>query len=191
MRAFGKKPATYEDLLAVPDTLVAELIGGELLVSPRPTLEHSGVSTALVGGLSGPFERGRGGPGGWWIRFEPELHFGTEVVVPDVAGWKRERCPMPPSGAFTTLAPDWICEVLSPSTGRVDRMKKLPLYLREGVLHAWIIDRSTQTLEVFRSENSRWILAASFVGTDPVRAEPFDAIELELGALWPMAPKLE
>jgi Uma2 family endonuclease len=126
-----KKRATYEDLRAVPDHLVAEIIEGELVVSPRPTLRHANAGTRLVGWLDGPFDRGRGGPGGWIILFEPELHFKGEVLVPDVAGWRRERMAQVPDAAAIELAPDWVCEILSPKTAACDRASKLPIYARE------------------------------------------------------------
>lgn len=185
MRAFNRKPATYADLMSVPETMVAELIAGELIASPRPALEHSQASSILAMDLGGPFDRGRGGPGGWWIRHEPELHWGTDVLVPDLAGWRRSRCPEPPSGPHTSVVPDWVCEVPSPSTTSVDRMKKMPVYLREGVTHVWLVDPANRALEVFRRDEGRWMLAGNFGGTEKVRAEPFEAVELELAALWP------
>jgi Uma2 family endonuclease len=154
----AEKPhrATYADLEAVPSTKVAELIGGVLHVMPRPAPRHARASSALGVELGGPFDRGRGGPGGWWILDEPELHYPDpaapgeiEALVPDLAGWRRRRMPELPDEAFFALAPDWICEVLSKSTEDTDRNEKMPIYAREGVRHAWLIDPITKTLEVF------------------------------------------
>ncbi len=131
-----------------------------------------------------PFDRGRGGPGGWWIVDEPELHLGRNVLVPDLAGWRRERLPAFPREPFFTLAPDWVCEVLSPATARLDRLKKLSIYWREGVGHAWLVDPVLETLEVFRRLEEAWLGALAAGGDDVVRAEPFDAIELTLTGLW-------
>jgi Uma2 family endonuclease len=175
----------------VPETMVAELIAGELIASPRPALEHSQASSILAMDLGGPFDRGRGGPGGWWIRYEPELHWGADVLVPDLAGWRRSRCPEPPSGPHTSVVPDCVCEVLSPSTTSVDRMKKMPVYLREGVTHVWLVDPANRALEVFRRDEGRWVLAGNFGGIEKVWAEPFEAVELELAALWPQPLAME
>jgi Uma2 family endonuclease len=138
----------------------------------------------LGGMLFGPFRMGNGGPGGWIILDEPELHFRDHVLVPDIAGWRRERMPEPPNTPFITLAPDWICETLSPSTAIKDRTKKLPLYGKKGVGHIWLVDPILKTLEVFRLESNRWMLLGTFAGDDKVRAEPFDAIEIDLSVLW-------
>ncbi|QRN97804.1 Uma2 family endonuclease [Archangium violaceum] len=184
--AKGKKPATYEDIEALPVGWVGEIVEDELVASPRPVMGHAHVSYALSVMLGAPFAFGNGGPGGWWLLSEPELHLGRAILVPDLAGWRRERLPRLPSSEepFMTLAPDWVCEVLSPSTATVDRMRKLPIYHREGVAYAWLIDPLARTLEVFRREPSGWLLTATHAGEDVVRAEPFDAVPLGLGALW-------
>lgn len=184
MKASARKPASYRDLEALPEGMTGQLIAGELIASPRPALAHARAASVLGMDIGGPFERGRGGPGGWWILDEPELHFGEEVVVPDLAGWRRERLPAPPAGPYTSIAPDWICEVTSPSTAGIDRVRKLPIYARESVRHVWIVDPVGRSLEVFRLEAGTWILASSHAGDDRVRAEPFQAVELELSALW-------
>jgi len=186
MRVHAKKPATYEDLKKLPENLIGEIIGGELIASPRPGFGHGRASSALVGGLHGPFDLGSGGPGGWWIFFEPELHLAKDILVPDVAGWRRSRMPKPPAPAepFVTLAPDWVCEVLSPSTARVDLERKLPLYARERVQHVWLINPQLRALEIFRLDEGAWTLTGAFSGDALVRAEPFDAIEFALGTLW-------
>lgn len=176
--------ATYDDLRRVPEHLVAEIIDGELVTSPRPSSRHARASTKLGGALDGPFDSGIGGPGGWLLLFEPELHLAADVLVPDVAGWRRERMPELPDVAAFELAPDWVCEVVSPSTAARDRADKLPIYARAGVGHAWLVDPTLQTLEVLRNEGQRWWLAQTFRGDGRVRAEPFDAVELDLGSLW-------
>ena len=183
-----RRKATYDDLLKVPDHLVAEILDGELFTSPRPAPRHADASSGLGGALRGPFDRGPGGPGGWRILDEPELHLGDDVVVPDLAGWRRERLPRLPEAAFLALAPDWVCEVLSPSTAAIDRVKKLTIYAREAVGHAWLVDPIAQTLEMLRLEGGRWTIASTWAGTAVVRAEPFDAIELDLTWLWDAPP---
>lgn len=188
MASPARKRATYDDLLKVPDHLVAEIVDGELHTSPRPASRHAVAASGLGGQIWSPFHRGRGGPGGWWILDEPELHLGEDILVPDLAGWRRERMPAIPDAAYFTLAPDWACEVLSPSTERLDRVRKLPVYAREGVRHVWLVNPSARTLEVLRLEGGRWVVVATHGGDDPVRAEPFDAIELDLGALWGEPP---
>ena len=179
-----RQSATYEDLLKVPDTKIAEIIDGELIVSPRPGIPHAIVASGLGGDLGPPFQRGRGGPGGWWILFEPELHLGRDILVPDLAGWRRERMPVVPADAFVTLPPDWVCEVVSESSRRIDRIRKLPIYASFEVKHAWLIEPESQTLEVYRLENKHWALVATFESDAEVHAEPFDAIMLELKLLW-------
>ena len=184
--------ATYADLEAVPATKVAELIRGVLYVMPRPASRHARASSALGFELGGPFDRGRGGPGGWWILDQPELHFPdptspgeVDALVPDLAGWTRDRLPVLPDVAAFTLAPDWICEVLSKSTEEHDREEKMPVYAREGVQHAWLIDPVAKTLEVYTlSAQGRWGEPAVSSGVEVVRAAPFDAIGLDLSALW-------
>jgi len=171
----------------VPENMVAELIEGELFASPRPRGAHNNASSALGALLMPPFQFGIGGPGGWWIHDEPELHLGRNVLVPDIAGWRRERMPEFPKSHIYTIAPDWVCEVLSHTTARLDRAKKLPIYARNGVQYAWIVDVDEQYLEVRRLENGGWREVAVFTG-DKVRAEPFDAIELDMTLVWGPPP---
>lgn len=180
----GRKPATYADLEALPPHVVGEIIAGELHISPRPAAPHAWASSRLGGELMSPFDRGRGGPGGWIILDEPELHLGEDVLVPDLAGWSKERMPQPPRTAAFTLAPDWVCEVLSPSTTAWDRASKLPVYAREGVRHVWLVDPELRTLEVFRLDGAHYTLLVTHAGKSRVRAEPFEAFELELAYLW-------
>jgi Uma2 family endonuclease len=182
----AQRRATYDDLLKVPDILVAEILDGELVTSPRPAFPHARATSVLRGVLD-PFDRRIGGPGelgGWWILFEPELHFGADVLVPDLAGWRRERMPVLPNEAYVELAPDWVCEVVSPSTAHVDRVRKVPIYAREGVGHLWLVDPLQQTLEVFRLEGRHWVLMSTHGGAEIVRAAPFEALELDMGRWW-------
>ena len=178
------RPATYDDLVALPDTVVAEIVNGELHSSPRPGPPHVESGVVLGGRLVPPFHEGRGGPGGWRILSEPEIHLGGDVLVPDWAGWRRERMPHRPTTAYYPIAPDWVCEILSPSSAVLDRIRKMDIYAREQVSHAWLIDPVACTLEVLRLENGGWTTLATHVDSEIVRAEPFADIELDLGALW-------
>jgi Uma2 family endonuclease len=177
-------PATYADIEALPPNLVGEIVHGVLYANPRRATPHARAASRLGGDLGGPFDRGKGGPGGWILLDEPELHFGDDVLVPDLGGWRRERMPELPHAAFITLPPDWVCEVLSPSTTKLDRAAKLPVYARERVSHVWLVDPLAKTLEIFRLDGETYRLVATHAEDAKVRAEPFDAIELELGALW-------
>jgi len=185
-------PATYADLEAVPSHKIAELIEGTLYVFPRPAPRHATASSALLGELGPPFKRGKGGPGGWWILNEPELHLGNDTLAPDLAGWRIDRMPDLPETAYFSIAPDWICEVLSPSTAATDRAVKMPIYAREGVRNLWFVDPLGQLLEVYRlTVDSQWLLLAVHAGNAKVKVEPFEAIELDVGELWskPVAAK--
>ena len=182
----AKRRATYDDLLKVLDIFVAEILDGELVTSPRPASPHAQASSVLRGALD-PFDRrisSPGGLGGWWLLFGPELHFGPDVLVPDLAGWRRERMPVLRNVAYFELAPDWICEVVSPATARVDRVRKVPIYARERVGHLWLVDPLQQTLEVFRLEGRHWVLVNTHGGAEIVRAAPFEALELDMDRWW-------
>ncbi len=182
----ARRRATYDDLCAVAEHLVAEIIDGELITSPRPAPRHAVAHSAIVAQVHGAFggAPGESGPGGWWILFEPELHLGDDVLVPDVAGWRRERMPAIPETAFFPQPPDWVCEVISPSSGRLDRVRKMPVYARAGVGHAWLVDPIARTLEVLRLDGSRWIVDASYAGDAPVRVVPFDAVDVDPRRWW-------
>jgi len=179
--------ATYDDLMQVPDHLVAELIDGEIFTSPRPASPHARAAGGIfrdVARFDGPPEPPER-PGGWWVLFEPEIHFGDDVLVPDVAAWRRERMPSIPNVAAFTLAPDWVCEVVSPSTSRLDRTKKLAVYARAGVGHTWLVDPLVRTLEIYRLEGGRWIVAASHGGEERIAAvEPFEGLAIDLSRWW-------
>lgn len=182
--AHAERPARYEDLLELPDHVVGEILGGDLFTSPRPAGPHAVASSALGGSLTPPFQFGDGGPGGWWILDEPELHLGEDVLVPDVAGWRRERMPTVPEDPHIVTPPDWVCEVLSPATARLDRTRKMPVYARAHILHLWLIDPATRLLEVYRLDGERWTLLDAHGDDAIVRAPPFEALELDLLRLW-------
>ncbi len=173
---------------ALPERFYGEFVGGELVVSPRPASPHGHAATALTGELFGPFQRSRGGPGGWWFHIEPELHLGDDILIPDLAGWRTSRMPVVPDTPAFTLAPDWVCEVLSPSTTRVDRAAKLPAYAAAEVEWVWLVDPLARMLEVYRRAGSHWQVAHVLAGNDAVHAPPFDAAPLELAALWLPTP---
>lgn len=190
MRELHRSPATLEDLKAVPEGWTGQIVDGELWALPRPSFFHGRVTSELGYELIGPFGRGRGGPGGWVILDEPELHLGSDVLVPDLAGWRRERLPAELDNApFFTIAPDWVCEVLSPSTARLDRVKKWGSYLRERVQWIWFIDPVARTLEAYALEGPDYRRLGTWEPGDKPRVAPFDAIELELDAIWGPEPK--
>jgi len=181
-----RRRATYADIESLPDHVVGEIVDGELYTSPRPASPHA-LAASAIGQDLGPFSRRPGspaGPGGWWILDEPELHFGDDVLVPDLAGWRHDRMPNVPNVAFFRLAPDWVCEVVSPKTGRLDRVRKMPVYARERIGHLWLVDPILRTLEVYRLDGARWVVASTHGGTDPVCTEPFGELEIDLGRWW-------
>lgn len=186
MAEAARRKATYADLAALPPHVVGEILFGVLHTFPRPRLRHARAATRLGARLGPPFDEGNGGPGGWIFLDEPELHFGDDVVVPDLAGWRRESLPELPDAAFLTVAPDWVCEVLSPSTRGIDMTDKRAVYQREGVKHLWFVDPQPDalTLEVQRWSETGYIIRATYRGDTMVRAEPFEALEFGLGGLW-------
>jgi Uma2 family endonuclease len=180
-------PATLADLEALPETLVGEIIDGTLYTHARPRPDHSDLEGALIEVLRGPFHRGRGGPGGWWIMVEPGVQVdGSPEFNPDLAGWHRERVATLPADRWT-IAPDWACEILSPTTRAYDQRIKRPFYARIGIRHLWFIDMEARTLTVSELSNGRWVEVGVYGEDDIIRAVPFDAIELKLGELWPAA----
>jgi hypothetical protein len=183
-----KRRATYQDVIDSPEHMVAEIIDGELHLSNRPAGPATAVASALGGELAPPFHRGRGGPGGWLILFEPELHLGEQILVPDLAGWRRERLPLVPDAAFFDVPPDWVCEVLSESTEKRDRIQKLPIYAAAGVRYAWLVHPRRRTLEAFELHDGKWLAIATLKDDDRARVRPFDAIELDLATLWADLP---
>jgi Uma2 family endonuclease len=182
-----KRKATYDDVLAAPEHQVAEILDDELFLSPRPAIPHAHASSILgveIGAAFGREPGDPGRPGGWWILDEPELHLGADVVVPDLAGWRRERMARIPNAPWIELAPDWLCETLSPSTAAIDRGRKLRIYAREGVCHVWLLDPLARTLEILALAGDRWSIAAVHTGSEAVHAEPFAAIALDMARLW-------
>lgn len=179
-------PTTYDALLALPETLVGEVLGGQLYTQPRPSGPHGIAERALNVDLAGPFDLGRGGPGGWWILVEPEVHFvrDTEVAVPDLAGWRRERMPEIPQDHRFEVVPDWVCEILSPGTAKKDRAIKMPLYARYGIAHLWLVDPLERTLEAYELREGLWTLLCTLKDDDPVAVPPFAAVTFALSDLW-------
>jgi Uma2 family endonuclease len=184
--ATARKPRPYDQLRALPEGIRGEIINGQLRTQPRPAWPHALASSRLGSDIEGPYGRGRGGPGGWWIIDEPEIHFllDTEVEVPDIAGWRRERMLEPPQGHKIQVVPDWICEVLSPSTKSTDREEKMPIYARFGVQYAWLLDPATRTLEAYVLTGGKWQPLGFFRDDDIVSAVPFDEIRIHLNELW-------
>ncbi len=183
----ARRPARYDLVLDVPDTKVAEIIDGELVVSPRPALPHTYAATVLGRDLGGAFHRPPGdarGPGGWWLLDEPELHLADDLLVPDQAGWRRERMPAIPRDPAMTVAPDWVCEVISPTTGRIDRGRKMRIYAREGVAWLWLVDPVLRAIEIYALANGEWIVKTVHATDTPARLAPFDAIELDVTQWW-------
>lgn len=179
--------ATYQDVLDAPPHQVAEIIQGALHLHPRPAFRHARASSILGARIGGPFDYDAGGPGGWWILDEPELHLDDDVVVPDIAGWRRERLPVFPDAPWTGIAPDWVCEVLSPSTRRLDLGPKRDIYARENAKHLWLVDPEARTLEAFVLECGGWRLIATRTDGDEVALPPFAAAPFLLSDLWPDA----
>ncbi len=181
-----KKPSLYEQLMCLPEGLTGEIINGQLRTQPRPAWPHSLAGSRLGADIEGPYGRGRGGPGGWWIIDESEVHFmlDKEVIVPDIAGWRKERMPSPPEGHKIQVLPDWVCEIFSPSTKSADREEKMPLYAHYGVSYAWLVDPKTHTLEAYELVDAKWKPSGMFRDDDTISVAPFDAILIHLADLW-------
>ena len=179
----------WQDVLAAPPGLRAEVVGGELITAPRPNPRHGRVQAVMSSELSGPFDLGRGGPGGWWILIEPDVSFGPhDIVSPDLVGWRRERVPEFPDEQPIAIRPDWICEVLSPRTARRDRTAKSDLYLHHGMPHYWLVDPDLRSLEAYEREGGRWVRLGAWTEEDTAAIPPFDAIEIRVGDLFPPPP---
>lgn len=176
----------YEKLEDLPEGLNGEIIDGQLYTEPRPKPDHAVAASNLGAELIGPYSRGRNGPGGWWIIDEPEIHFvhKTEVVVPDLGGWRRERLPAVPDGDHFATVPDWVCEVLSPSTRSKDREMKMPLFARYGVPYVWLIDPKIYTLETYELRGAELVLTGTFGPASSLAAAPFEAVRLKVAELW-------
>ena len=186
LKTVPDRDGLYARLEALPANLTGEIIGGRLYTQPRPTTRHALAESGLAMDIGSAYHRGRGGPGGWWILVEPEIHFirDTEVLVPDLAGWRRERMPRLPRDHRFEVVPDWVCEILSPATARTDRVVKMPVYARFGVPYLWLVDPLVHTLEAFALRDGRWTVIGLFQEQDAVTVEPFVEIALELGGLW-------
>ncbi len=185
MPSLAGKRAKYTDLYELPENMIGEIISGQLVATPRPGPRHAVAASALGSEICGPFQLGKGGPGGWWILDEPELHLGEHVIVPDLAGWRKERLPSPlPEESGFSVPPDWVCELVSPSTARHDRIRKVPLYAQYRVQYLWLVDPAVRTFEAFRLKEGNWSLFASHAEDEKIRAEPFQEIELDLALLW-------
>jgi Uma2 family endonuclease len=180
----AKKLATYDDLFTIPDHHIGEIVAGVLYASPRPAVRHANAASSLGVELDPPFRRGKGGPGGWLILDEPELHLNGDIVVPDLAGWRKSRMSELPSAPSISMSSDWLCEVLSPSTASFDRGTKLKVYAREQVPHVWLVDPLVATLEVLTLDGATYRLSDVFTGDKFIQAAPFDAVEINLGSLW-------
>ncbi len=179
-----QRPAIYEDLYSIPENMIGEIINGELTVSPRPGPKHAYTTSALIAKIGSPFCLGEGGPGGWIMLIRPEVRLGESIVVPDLAGWKRERFPPGIQSNWIPVAPDWVCEVLSPPTALYDRTKKRTIYAEHRVGHIWLADAINMTVEVYRLESGDWVQVGVLGGKETARLEPFQEIEIELGDLW-------
>jgi Uma2 family endonuclease len=181
----ARKKAVYEDLHAIPENATGEIIDGELIVTPKPSRKHVYTATALGAELTPPYQFARGGgPGGWIILIEPEIKLGDDILVPDLAAWKKQRFPLHEEPKWISVVPDWVCEILSPNSLRTDKIKKMPLYARCGVPFLWLIDPTAKTLDIFRAESGNWLVAGTYAEDDTIRAEPFQEIEIALTDLW-------
>lgn len=180
--------ASYDDLLALPEGERAEVIAGQLRTLPSPLPRHAKVQRVLGGLIGQPFDDddGRGGPGGWWILPEVDVQLGAhDIVRPDLSGWRRERLPEPWELRPIDVVPDWVCEILSPSTMRHDRLTKATLYRESGVQSLWLIDPEARVLEALSLDNGRWLETARCGDGDLVAIPPFEAVELEISRLFP------
>lgn len=180
---------TYDDLLALPDATRAEIIAGQLYTAPGALPDHSWVSGALTEQIRGSFGRDGRGPGGWWIFAEVDVRLGThDIVRPDLSGWRRDRLPEPWGKRPIDVVPDWVCEILSPSNAAYDRVKKANLYASSVVPFMWLISPGERVLEAFRLDGGMWVRFASYDESAMARIAPFEAIEIEVGQLFPPIP---
>ena len=183
--ATGSRRATYQDVLDAPPHKVAEIVDGQLYLSPRPAPIYAVAKSGLSGLIGYHFLQMDRDSRPWWIIHEPEIHLCADIVVPDITGWRRERLPLIPNVAYMTLPPDWVCEVLSPITRKLDLGAKLPVYAREGVKHIWLVDPDARSLEVFELRGTEWFLIDTLFDDAPVSLPPFEEVDLNLGDLWP------
>ncbi len=184
MSESAKKIATYDDLYNLPDNMVGQIIDGKLVTTPWQSREHARASTILSAKLIAPYELGENGPGGWIILYKLEVRLGDNIIVPDLVGWRNERFPIAEETNWVSVCPDWVCEIISPNTVRIDKTKKMPVYARYGVGYFWLIDPANRTLDVYKLESGKWMLLETHADNDKVRAEPFNEVEIDLGSLW-------
>jgi Uma2 family endonuclease len=184
MNATSPAKATYDDLLKVPENLIAELIDGDLYSWQRPAGTHLDTSSVLGMIIGLPYRIGDGGPGGWWILNKPELHLGENVLVPALAGWRRARMPELPCDHRFVIEPDWVCEMISTASARVVRGKKMRIYAKCGVPWLWLVNPDYRTLEPYKLISGFWTSRCAFTGDDVVRAEPFPEAEIDLASIW-------
>lgn len=182
----AERKTPYQSLLELPEHVVGEIINGQLYTQPRPAAPHALACASLEIEIGSAYHKDRGGPGGWWIIVEPEIHFvrDTEVLVPDIAGWRRERLPKMPRDHRFEVVPDWVCEMLSPSTARDDRVTKMPVYARYGVPYLWPVDPLARSLEAFALEQGRWVVIGLYGDQAEANISPFQELALQMTELW-------
>lgn len=182
----AQSPATYADIEALPPHVVGEIINGVLYSQPRPSNEHGFAYTSLTDEIVGPYQKGRGGPGGWLFLAEPQLRLGPHELVPDICGWRKDRMPrLPRTKLVDNIVPNWVCEFLSDSTEKRDRGEKRTLYANYGVDHVWLVDPRVRSVEVFQRLERQWLAVGYFTDTEKMAAPPFEAITIDLSFLWP------
>lgn len=180
----AKKTATYDDLYNLPDNVIGQIIDGELIATRWQSRQHALTSTVLSAKLGAPYDLGEGGPGGWIILHSLEVKLGDNILVPDLAGWLYKRFPIEEETNWVSVCPDWVCEIISPETVRIDKTKKMPVYARHGVGYFRLIDPTNKTLDVYKLESGKWMVLETYAENDKFRAEPFEEVEIDLGSLW-------
>lgn len=182
------KPPTLADLDALPPGVVGEIIDGVLYTMTKPRMRHQRTMLKIGGGVAAPFDDGIGGPGGWWIIPEPGIELpDTPEIAPDVAGWRRDRMPEMPIDEPIRIVPDWVCEILSPTTRRHDLLVKLPYYAKVGVAYHWLVDLEGRTVTAQRLDSGRWTTLGVYCDETDARIEPFDVVPLHVASWWPPA----
>ncbi len=178
------KPSSYEDIINLPENLVGEIINGQLETHPRPAPKHALAAGSMGAELVTAFQKGSDDSNGWWILPEPECHLDNHVLVPDIAGWRKKRLPVLPETAWFELVPDWVCEILSPSTSRIDRIVKMPVYAHLKVNYFWLVDPILRTLETYELHDEHWVLTGSFADNHTISIAPFTEHTFSLSVLW-------
>jgi Uma2 family endonuclease len=176
---------TLAGIDALAPGIKGEIIEGVLYTMPRPRAPHQSMMGAVGTDLLDPFQRGDGGPGGWWIPPEPGIELpNTPEIAPAVAGWRRERLPALSNDEAITVVPDWVCEILSPTTEQHNLTVKKPYYAKVGVAHHWIVDLSMRTVIALRLESGRWREVGVYGDEREARIEPFAAVPLNVASWW-------